>query len=267
MDQDEDAVAHAGAKALQWVALAATAAEALAQITAQRAQVRAERDGEAVASARAELHARYGRDRLAWAPMLDPKTRDAAGLADTGRAWAAAQGWRGDPEADHAATLATDRLRTLRPDEMRLYDRAVAEGADPVQAMRDVAPLMDRQRARHGEAGPGRPRLVNSDVTGADLIPATAAAVAVAPTAPVVLTGEWSHPTAATTPTGASAVPTVQVLDAQTGALHSESVEAVGGYFPAPVEAMTAAGAARVTSAEPAALVQTGQQATRALSR
>jgi len=153
--EHEDVAAHAGAKVGQWVALAATAAEAMAQIAAARAAQRAERDGREAAATRTELRARYACDRLAWAPMLKPASRDIADVPTTGRAWAAAQSWRGDPEADQAATLATDRLRQLRPDVMRLYDRAVAEGRGPVEAMRDAAPLMDRADARHD---PGQAR-------------------------------------------------------------------------------------------------------------
>ena len=60
--------------------------------------------------------------------MLDPRARTHADFRETGQAWAAAQAWRGDPEADQAATLATERLRELRPDEMRLYDGRSRKG-------------------------------------------------------------------------------------------------------------------------------------------
>ena len=161
-DEHEDPAAHAGSKIGQWVILAATAAEALAQVTALRVRVRAERDERAAANLRAGHNARYGQARLAWRAMLDPRAHTHADFWETGQAWAAAQAWCGDPEADQAATLATERLRELRPDEMRLYDRAVAEGADPVEAMRDVAPLMDRVRARHGDPAPAR-RAITTD--------------------------------------------------------------------------------------------------------
>src|SRR5450759_5831200 len=81
------------------------------------------------------------------------------------RVWAKAQAWRPDPAAERASELAEDRLRRLLPDVMERYDRLRAEGADPVEAMRRVAPGFDGPPARTGQPGPARAALTERDVT------------------------------------------------------------------------------------------------------
>ena len=149
---DEDPIAQASAKAMTWASLAAAAAEAFAQLAAMRAAERADRDRARAQILRADRHARYARDQLGWQPMLDPNRHPASSVKEAGLAWASAQGWRGDPAADQAASLAEARLRQLRPDVMRLWDLHRAGGMDPVAAMRRVAPLMDRPPARPSAA-------------------------------------------------------------------------------------------------------------------
>ena len=164
-EQAEDPVGHAAATLTSYVSIAAMAAEALAQVAASRARERAATDQQAAAAARAQRHAAHGQARLAWAPVLDPKTRSQASAAQTGAAWAHAQAWHPDPEAARAATLAEQRLRELRPDAMDRYDRLRQGGADPVDAMRRVAPLFDQPPARPGEPAPDRAALA----TGTDV--------------------------------------------------------------------------------------------------
>ncbi len=168
-EQAEDPVGHAAATLTSYVSIAAMAAEALAQVAASRARERAAADQQAAAASRAQRHAAHGQARLAWAPVLDPKTRSQASAAQTGAAWAHAQAWHPDPEAARAVTLAEQRLRELRPDAMERYDRLRQGGADPVDAMRRVAPLFDQPPARPGEAVPDRAALATATGAGADV--------------------------------------------------------------------------------------------------
>lgn len=159
----EDPVEHASTKVVSYVSLAAMAAEAIAQVGAARAREQAAGDERAAAALRAERHAAYGQARLGWAPVLDPRLRDRTSVVDAGAAWARAQAWRPDPEAEQATALAEDRLRELRPDVMDRYDRLRCEGVNPVEAMRRVAPFFDQPPARTGEAAPERATLTRAD--------------------------------------------------------------------------------------------------------
>ena len=108
--------------------------------------------------------AALGRARATWSIILDPHTREAATLKQTGEAWAAAQAWRADtPDADRASDLAEDRLRVLRPVAMDRYDRLRAEGHSAVDAMWQVAPLMDRP-PRSDAHTPREPLAENTDL-------------------------------------------------------------------------------------------------------
>ena len=91
---DDDPIAHASTTVMTWASVAATAAEAFAQIAAMRAQQRAERDRARAQTLRAERHARYARDQLCWQPLLDPHRYPNTSIQQAGLAWAAAQGWR-----------------------------------------------------------------------------------------------------------------------------------------------------------------------------
>ena len=159
----EDPVAHASTKITSYMSVAAMAAEAIAQVAAARARERAVQDERTASAMRAERHAAYAHARLGWAPMLDPKMRERTGVVDAGVVWARAQAWRPDPEAERATSLAEERLRELRPDVMERYDRLRTEGAEPVDAMRRVAPLFDAPPARTGEPGADRAALTETD--------------------------------------------------------------------------------------------------------
>ncbi len=149
--QHEDPVAHASTKITSYVSVAAMAAEAIAQVAAVRARERAAVDEQAARALRAEGHAAYGQARLGWGQILDPRLRERTGVVDAGTVWARAQAWRPDPEAERATELAEQRLRELRPQVMERYDRLRAEGSDPVEAMRRVAPLFDQPRPVPGK--------------------------------------------------------------------------------------------------------------------
>ena len=151
-EHTEDPVGHASSKIVQYVSLATMAAEAIAQVRQQRIAIAAATDERTAAALRAERKASLAAARVQWAPVLDSRLRARTGGVDAGLAWAVAQGWREvDPEAELASDRATARLRELRPDVMDRYDRLTADGVEPVEAMRRVAPFMDRPVARPGE--------------------------------------------------------------------------------------------------------------------
>jgi len=148
----EDPVGQASSKVVQYVSLATMAAEAIAQVRQQRAAAAATTDARAAAALRAEYGAALGAARTQWAPVLDRRLRDQTSVADAGLAWAATQAWLDtDPEAGIASIRAEERLRVLRPDVMSRDDRLTTDGVEPVEAMRRVAPFLDRPPARPGE--------------------------------------------------------------------------------------------------------------------
>ena len=148
-DSAEDPVGQASTKVAQYVSLATMAAEAIAQRRQQHAAAAASTDARAAAALRAQQTSAHTAARLQWQPVLDPRRARSLSLADTGLAWAAAQAWRPtDPEAELASARAQDRLRELRPDVMSRFDRLTGDGLDPVEAMRRVAPFLDRPAAR-----------------------------------------------------------------------------------------------------------------------
>ena len=150
----EDPVGYASSKIVQYVSLATMAAEALAQRAQQRAAAAAATDNKATAALRARQTAARNAARLQWQPVLDPRRGTGASLSDAGLAWAASQAWRDlDPEAAIASDRALERMRELRPDVMARFDRLTTGGLDQVEAMRRVAPFLDRPAAReHGGA-------------------------------------------------------------------------------------------------------------------
>jgi hypothetical protein len=151
-EHTEDPVGHASSKIVQYVSLATMAAEAIAQVRQQRIALAAAADERTAAALRAQRKASLAAARVQWGPVLDSRLRARTGVVDAGLAWAVAQSWREvDPEAEAASDRATERLRELRPDVMERYDRLTADGLEPVEAMRRVAPFMDHPAARPGE--------------------------------------------------------------------------------------------------------------------
>ena len=161
----EDPVGHATSKIVQYVSLATMAAEALAQRAQQRAAAAAATDNKATAALRAKQTAARNAARLQWQPMLDPRRGTGASLSDAGLAWAASQAWRDlDPEAAIASDRALERMRELRPDVMARFDRLTTGGLDQVEAMRRVAPFLDRPAAREHGGGVRQELAVAQDV-------------------------------------------------------------------------------------------------------
>ena len=152
IEHTEDPVASASSKVAQYVSMATLAVEVIAQVRQQRLAMTAAVDERAASAARAQRASSLAAARVRWGPLLDTKLRAQTGVVDAGLAWAVAQGWRDvDPEAALASDRALERLREIRPDVMDRYDRLTADGVDPIEAMRRVAPFMDRPPARAGE--------------------------------------------------------------------------------------------------------------------
>jgi len=151
-EHTEDPVGHASSKIVQYVSLATMAAEALAQRAQQRAAAAAATDERATAAVRAQQTGARNAARLQWQPVLDRRGGAGISLGQAGLAWAASQAWRDvDPEAALAGDRGLERMRELRPDVMARFDRLHGEGLDQVEAMRRVAPFLDRPAAReHG---------------------------------------------------------------------------------------------------------------------
>lgn len=133
------------------------AAEAIAQHRQQRQAAAAATDSRVAAALRAQQTSARTAARLQWQPVLHPPGGAGGSLADAGLAWAASLPWRDtDPEAALAGDRALQRMRELRPDVMARFDRLTGQGLDQVEAMRRVAPFLDRPagRAHHGAARP-----------------------------------------------------------------------------------------------------------------
>jgi hypothetical protein len=159
----EDPVGQASSRIVQYVSLATMAAEALAQRAQQRTAAAAATNDRAAAALRAQQTAARNAARLQWQPVLDPRRGADNSLGDAGLAWAASQAWRDvDPEAALASDRALERMRELRPDVMARFDRLTTDGLDQVEAMRRVAPFLDRPAAR-GHGGATRPELAVGD--------------------------------------------------------------------------------------------------------
>jgi hypothetical protein len=161
----EDPVGHAGQKVVQYTSLATMAAEALAQVRQHQAATTAAQQTRSVAAERVTRTAALTAARPLWQPMLDGRQRERASIAETLRAWEAAQAWAGhDPHAALAGERALDRLRALRPDVLDRVDQLTRDGIQPVEAMRRAAPLFD-QPPRATSRPPDQPRATPSGRT------------------------------------------------------------------------------------------------------
>ena len=124
--------------------------------------------------------------------LLDPKReaydamlgRDAGRSADsrtTLMAWVSAQPHRDvDTQAELVASRAEARLRELHPDAMGRYD-ALRAGLDPVEAMREVAPLIAGEQERDSARQVYAPMLDPGTAEAADSKQALAAWTAALP--------------------------------------------------------------------------------------
>jgi len=157
MTQHEDPTGDAGRSAASYVTAALTAAHTAVQWRTQR-----------ITSPDQDVAGTVDADRAAYAAVLGPDKGRHADSDTALRAWTTAQPLRTDnPQAEQVAQRAETRLRTLHPDAMTRY-AALRQHLTPVQAMREVAPLIrqqpgsgDGQPAQHPPLQPERPSLAD----------------------------------------------------------------------------------------------------------
>jgi len=145
LTQHEDPTGDAGRGAASYVTAALTAAHTAVQWRTQR-----------ITSPDQDLAATVDADRAAYAAVLGPDKGRHADSDTAPRAWTTAQPLCTDnPQAEQVAQRAEARLRTLHPDAMTRY-AALRQHRDPVQAMREVAPLIRQQLGGGGDGQPAQ---------------------------------------------------------------------------------------------------------------
>ena len=152
LTQHEDPTGDAGRSAASYLTAALTAAHTAVQWRTQR-----------ITSPDQDLAGTVAAARAAYAAVLGPDKGRHADSDTALRAWTTAQPLRTDnPQAEQVAQRAEARLRTLHPDAMTRY-AALRQHLTPVQAMREVAPLIwqqlgsgDGQPAQHPPLPPER---------------------------------------------------------------------------------------------------------------
>jgi hypothetical protein len=150
-----EALSYSSQRSAQLISLVVAAAQVGAHRKALMAARRAERDEQGRRALREEERALSEQARAGWAPAHDPRWLVQAGLLQAAHAWSAATAYAdADPVAASAMRKSEERLRTLHPYAMARYDRLRAEGASPLHAMREAAPLFTREpHARPGQPG------------------------------------------------------------------------------------------------------------------
>jgi hypothetical protein len=153
-----EALSHSSSRAAQMISLAAAAAEVAARRVALRTARQAARDEQGRRALQDAERATRERVRVRWAPAHDARWLAQAGLVQVAGIWGAAAAYaNGDPAAAAALRKSEERLRTLHPYAMARYDRLREEGASPMDAMREAAPLFVRApHARPGDPGSRR---------------------------------------------------------------------------------------------------------------
>ena len=154
-DPLNEAVSRAGERGVQVLSLTASAGQVMMRLSARRRERKAERQ----AQQERERNLERQRARLRWAPAFDRDWLGKAGIVEVARVWSAAVPYTNrngewfDPTAESAVRACEARLRTLHPHAMSRYDRLRHDGWEPVDAMREAAPLFDRPPIVH-ESGP-----------------------------------------------------------------------------------------------------------------
>ena len=173
-----EAYGSASRQAAQLASMAVGAHEIITRRNARRAAMKAASDEQQRQAIREQERAAREAARARWAPALDPRFPAQADLLTAGRAWGGAAPYADIPEAASALRRAEERMRVLHPYAMDHYDRLRAEGAAPLEAMREAAPLFAMAPyARPGQPGAPRPA-VTAGVPGAGFRPAAGAASA-----------------------------------------------------------------------------------------
>lgn len=157
-----DAVGATTQIAAQLATIAATAAQTVLRVRAQRLAAHQAQDQATIEAERAALRTEHATARLAWAPALERDFPASASAAEAATVWAAAQPWTGhDPTARAAADKAEQRLAGLYPHLIVRYEQRLADGLDSIDAMADAAIVLDpadpnAARAAWGVAGDER---------------------------------------------------------------------------------------------------------------
>ena len=161
-----EALSHSSQRVTQLTSLVATAAEVAIRLKAARAARQAAQDEQARRVLDEQERVAGAQARVKWAAAHDARWLAQADLLQTAGTWGAAAPWAGnDPGAASAMRKSEERLRTLHPFAMAHYDRLRSEGASPLEAMREAAPLFGLYP--HARPAPTRSPLV-IDVPPAD---------------------------------------------------------------------------------------------------
>jgi hypothetical protein len=167
-----EALSYSSQRAAQIGSLVAAGAEVAARRKALSRARQAARDERELRALRDQEQAAQRQARAGWAPAHDSRWLAQADLLQTARTWRAAAPFADtDPAAEAAARKCEERLRTLHPYAMARYDRLRGEGASPLDAMGEAAPLF----ARMPHARPGQPsthRRIGAGPAGPDARPA-----------------------------------------------------------------------------------------------
>jgi hypothetical protein len=163
-----EAASYSSQRATQLVSLVAAAAEVRMRLGASRAARQARQDQQARRQLEDQERTARANARAGWAPAHDAKWLAQADLFQAARTWGAAVPWAGsEPVAAAAMRKSEERLRTLHPFAMARYDRLRADGAEPLDAMREAAPLF----GYHPNARPAGHRPVPGIEAPADATP------------------------------------------------------------------------------------------------
>jgi hypothetical protein len=158
-DPLEEALSQASQRVAQFASLVGAMTQVVWQRRALHNARQAARDDERAARIINEQERLIQRQaRLSWAPAHDPQWLAHADLLQTGRAWASAASYADtDPAAASAMRKCEERLRKLHPYAMARYDRLRGDGTNPLDAMRETAPLFGRSpHARPSDPAPFR---------------------------------------------------------------------------------------------------------------
>ncbi len=164
-----EALSHSSQRVTQLTSLLAAAAEVAIRLKAAQASRQAAHDERARRVLDEQERIARARARSRWAPAHDARWLAQADLLQTAGTWGAAAPWAStDPAAASAMRKSEEHLRTLHPFAMARYHRLRSEGASPLDAMREAAPLFGLHP--HARPAPTR-RALASDAAVADAAP------------------------------------------------------------------------------------------------
>jgi hypothetical protein len=161
-----EALSYSAQRAAQMASMAATVTQVVAyRNMLRRARQAAQREQE-LRAVHEQERAAYQQASAGWAPALDQRWLAQADMMQAAGTWGAAAPYAdSDPAAASALLRSEERLRVLHPYAMAFYDRLRSQGASPLDAMRQAAPLFAREpNPRRGQPGPDRRSLTTSAV-------------------------------------------------------------------------------------------------------